>query len=328
MTGPDLATLATYFRLMNTNGAAQVYHTALEAGVLSGLDGGPLAVGELAEKCRFQARPLALLLEALAAMGLVRESAGEYSLTSVARMLLQSDYRELGNQYWRHLPDFLKSGVPLKKMDDAEQSETHYQAQAAMLGWMLSHAAEEAAEVLDARLGGKGVAILDVGAGSAIWSLSLAKRNDESRVTAVDWPAVLEVAQETAGTFGIAERLTTIAGNCHQVEFPAAAFDLAFVANLTHLQTPAQNQALFAKVHRALRSGGQIMIVDAFPAQGEENIPLALYHLGLALRTEQGRVYPPEELRAMLLTAGFDEGEVIPLQSPPFVVGMLAAGKR
>jgi ubiquinone/menaquinone biosynthesis C-methylase UbiE len=110
---------------------------------------------------------------------------------------------------------------------------------------MLSPAAERAAELLDDALP-QGAAILDVGAGSAVWSLSLAKRKGGASVTAVDWPAVLEVAAETAEQLGIADRLTTLEGNYHDVEFPAAAFDLVILANVTHLESPGAT-ALYSR---------------------------------------------------------------------------------
>ncbi|MBC8351251.1 MAG: class I SAM-dependent methyltransferase [Planctomycetes bacterium] len=325
MSGPDLKTLTSYFRLMNTNGAAQAYHAALHAGVLSAMDSGPQSSEQIARTCGLQEHPTALLLDALRAMGVVQRSDSKYQLAEVARMLLYSEYRELGNQYWHALPDFLKTGEPIRKMDDVTKSEESYQTQAAMLGWMLSHAAEAAATALTAKSPRHDLRILDVGAGSAVWSLSIARRDAESHVTAVDWLSILEVAKETARTFGLPERLTTIAGNFHEVELPANAFDLAIVANVTHLQTAEENAGLFARIHRCLTSDGQIVVIDAFPGASEGNVPFALYHLGLALRTQNGKVYSSEAIRSMLQSQGFEAGTLTPLDVPPFMVGMLVA---
>jgi ubiquinone/menaquinone biosynthesis C-methylase UbiE len=310
---------------MNTNGAAQAYHAALETGVLSALENGPRSSQQTAEACGLRERPTALLLEALRAMDVVELSDSKYRLTETTRMLLYSEYRELGNQYWCSLPDFLKTGEPMRKMDDVAKSEEYYQTQAAMLGWMLSPAAEAAASALTAKSTRRDLRILDVGAGSAIWSLSVASRDAVSNVTAVDWPAVLEVAKETAERFGLPERLTTIAGNFHELALPANAFDLVFVANVTHLQTRDQNLSLFGKIHRSLTANGEIVVIDAFPAASEGNVPFALYQLGLALRTENGKVHSAEELQSMLQSQSFEAEAVVPLDVPPFMVGMLVA---
>ncbi|MEQ8788785.1 MAG: class I SAM-dependent methyltransferase [Pirellulaceae bacterium] len=332
MTGPDLQSLQTYFHLMNLNGSAQVYHTALELGVFDALLREAKSAAQVAQACETREEPTALLLDALSRLGLLSVERSDqqpsvFSLTEVARMILMSEYRELGDQYWRHLPDFLRTGRPMKKMDAAAESEEHYQSRVAMLGWMLSHAAAEAAERLD--IGGRrtGLSILDVGAGSGVWSLAMAARDVNTNVTAVDWPAVLEVARETAETLGAQERLQTLSGNFLEVELPAGAFDLAVAANVTHLLTAEQNRSLFEKLHAALRPGGELLIIDALPGSSLGDVPLALYHLGLVLRTENGHVYSPQELR-QLLGDRFAVEPVIPLDAPPHVVGMLLARKH
>jgi 2-polyprenyl-3-methyl-5-hydroxy-6-metoxy-1,4-benzoquinol methylase len=326
MDRPDLTMLETYFRLMNLNGAAQVYHTALDVGLLDSLRQGAKTAAQAADACGLEERPTALLLDALQSLGLLVRRGDEYALAEVAHLLLGSEYRELGSQYWRHLPTLLRTGVPLVKMDDAAESESHYQTQAAMLGWMLSHAAAEAADRLEFGTARRNVRILDLGAGSGVWSLTMASRDAGTRVTAVDWPAVLEVAEETAENLGIRDRLTTLPGNFHEVALPEAAFDLAVVANVTHLQTPEQNAALFRKLHAALAPGGELVIIDALPGSSLGDTPLALYHLGLVLRTEHGRVYSPAELTEML-GHDFEPTAIIPLDAPPHVVGLLLARK-
>ena len=325
MNGPNLDTLTTYFRLMKTNGAAQVYYAALDAGVLAALQKGPQTSQQIADKCELRVRPTILLLEALRALNVVQACDTEYELTEVTQMLLLSEYRELGNQYWQALPDFLKTGEPIKKMDDVGQSEEAYQAQAAVLGWMLSHAAEAAAAALSVKPPRQGLRILDVGAGSAVWSLSIAKRNAGSHVTAVDWPSILQVAQETAETYGLTDRLTTLAGNFHEIELSADAFDLAILANVTHLQTADENARLLGRIHRSLVADGRIVIIDAFPGSSEGDVPFALYQLGLALRTEKGQVFSSQALQTMLHSQGFAEATFTPLDVPPFMVGMLVA---
>lgn len=178
-----------------------------------------------------------LVLDTLRALGLVQSNGDRYTLTVLAMGLLGGSYRKLGDEYWAHLPGFLKTGHPWIKMDDARQSEAHYQSQAAALAWMPAPAAEAAAQTLGVGEKLKDLNILDIGAGSAIWSLTMARHDQGTTVTAVDWPAVLEVAAETASNFGLSDRLTTIVGNYHEVDLPESRFDLALLGNVTHLET-------------------------------------------------------------------------------------------
>jgi 2-polyprenyl-3-methyl-5-hydroxy-6-metoxy-1,4-benzoquinol methylase len=314
--------LPAYFQLMNANGAAHLYREALRAGILSALDSGEMTAAEVAQHCGTMLRPTELVLEALAALALVKRNGSKYRLTSLALLLLSGSYRNLGDEYWAQLPALLKTDHPLVKMDDVSNSEAHYQAQAAILGWMLTPAAQCAADLLIVGLPPR-AAILDLGAGSAVWSLTLASRHQDATVTAVDWPAVLEVAAEQAQEFGLADRLTTIAGNFHEVALPDQQHDLAIIANVTHLLTPEANAALFRRTHKALRPGGHIAIVDVFPGQPLGDVNRTLYAIGLALRTEHGHVYSLDELRPLLAATGFDNLRLEPLPVPPYAVGML-----
>jgi len=323
----QLQMLAGYFQLMNSNGASHVYRESLKAGILDALVSGSKNAGEVAESCRTDQLATTLVLDTLCAMGLAQNDGDRYALTMLAMGLMGGSYRELGDQYWAHLPGFLKTGQPWIKMDDANQSEAHYQSQAAALAWMLAPAAEAAAQALGIGEELKDLNILDIGAGSAIWSLTMARRDLGTSVTAVDWPAVLDVAAETASNFGLSDRLSTIVGNYHEVDLPESRFDLALLGNVTHLETPEGNRSLFEKVHRSLKPAGRIVIFDILPGQPEGDLNRTLYALGLALRTEHGRVYPPHELEALLGQSGFGPPKLTSLPVPPYAVGMLVADR-
>ena len=66
-------------------------------------------------------------------------------------------------------------------------------------------------------------------------------------------------------------------------------------------------------------------MIDVIPGQPAGALNVALYSLGLALRTENGRVYSPAELETLLAATGFGAPEIIPLAVPPFAVGLVVA---
>jgi hypothetical protein len=220
---PRLEALETYFRLMSMNGGVRVYQTAMSAGILPALAADPATGEELAGKCGVRAGPARLVLDALAALGLVQKAGEKYELASAAKFLM-GPYRDLGDAYWNHLPTFLATGEPLVAVEKAEQGEAFYVAQAAALEFMVAPAAEVASAIL-ARLAPKQV--LDVGAGSAAWSLAVARRDPAVRVTALDRPGVLKVAVASATRQGLADRLITLPGEFSAVELMDEAFDLA-----------------------------------------------------------------------------------------------------
>ncbi len=317
-----------YFRLMNMNGAAHVYREAVASGLLDAMAEGPVSTEELARRCGLAPRPIGLMLQVLRALALVQADDGAWQLTPLARALIAGGYRDLGDGYWQHLPTFMKTDAPLVQMDDPSQSESHYQAQAAALAWMLSAAAEEAAGLIttDLKLNGP-LQVLDVGAGSAVWSLAIARACMGSSVTAVDWPAVLKVAQSTAQQMGLAPHLHCLPGDYHKIELPPEAFDVAILGNVAHLETHEGNRDLATRLFAALRPGGHILVFDVFPTQAGGELNGALYALGLALRTAHGRVYPVRDLGQIMLAAGFTRPRHMPLQSPPRAVGVVIGKK-
>lgn len=323
----ELRTRADYFRLMNVNGAAHVYREALRAGFLDALLAAPRTAADLAAVCETDERATVLVLEVLEAVGVVQREGAACALTPVTTMLLGTPYRNLGDDHWAHFPEFLRGGTPWVTMDAVAQSETFYKTQATSLAWMLGPAAHAAGEVLGVGTQHKDLAVLDVGAGSAIWSLSLAARDPGTTVTAVDWPAVLEVARATAERMQLADRLTTVPGNYHEVELRDGAYDLVVIGMVTHLESEDGNRALFARAHATLKEGGRVVIFDVFPGAEQGDLNRTLYALGLALRTESGVVHRPEALEGLLGEAGFAGPERLPLPVPPFAVGALVATK-
>src|SRR5688500_4111169 len=119
--------LSAYFQLMNMSGAAHAYRAAIQAGLLEQLIGGPKTADELAQACSIAPRPTTLLLETLIPLGLLKRDGSQYRATALAYVLLSSSYKNLGDEYWSHLPELLRTGQPLVKMDQAAQSEAHYQ---------------------------------------------------------------------------------------------------------------------------------------------------------------------------------------------------------
>jgi hypothetical protein len=85
------------------------------------------------------------------------------------------------------------------------------------------------------------------------------------------------------------------------------------------------NLALFRKIRHALRPEGEIVVVDVFAGRQEADLARVLYALGLALRTRRGEVHSVERIEALLASAGFGRAGRIPLNAPPYTLGMLTA---
>lgn len=323
--------LEAYFHLMNANGASHVYRAAKQAGLLSAMQARSTAAGadELARQCNLAETPTILTLRALAAMELVSMDATDrFSLTPLARLLLNGSYQNLSDEYWACLPQFLQTGKPMMTMDDSAQSESHYVKQAKSLAWMCGPSATQAARILEIGTKRLGFNILDIGAGSAVWSLTMAEHDPAARVTAVDWAGVLEIAAAAAQHQSLEDRLTLLAGDFNRVDLPADTFDLAIAANVTHLFSADANAALFSRVRQSLKPSGEVVIIDVLNEQSRGAFTRALYALGLALRTARGQVYSRGALSRMLTESGYESPAHHDLTAPPEAFGLLIARRR
>lgn len=324
MNDQELSALAGYFELMAANGAVSVYQSAKAAGVLDVFAKGPATAAQVAACAGLAERSTALLLECLRSLKLLNRVDDSYAPTPALEFLLGS-YQNLSQEYWMHLPEFLRSDAPFKRMDSAEISEAEYVAQARSLEWMLKAPAALAAEQLGIGDERRGCRIVDLGAGAAVWSVAMLARDPEAHAVAVDWPAVLALAARAAEEAGVSARFEARPGDLRKLELPSQAFDLALLGNVTHLLTPEQNVGLFARVRDWLAPAGALVVFDILSDDPRGSLASALYALGLALRTENGRVYRAAELGELVRKAGYSRWRVESLGAPPYTMGMLVA---
>ncbi len=90
--------------------------------------------------------------------------------------------------------------------------------------------------------------MLDIAAGHGIFGITVAQRNPQAEVVAVDWPRVLTVATENAVALGVAARHTTIPGDAFTVDW-GAGYDVALVTNFLHHFDVPTCTAFLKKVH-------------------------------------------------------------------------------
>src|SRR5690606_29407730 len=106
--------------------------TALELKLFDAVAAGPATAAQIAKKIKASSRGTEMLLDEMAALGLLKKSKTVYSLTnesqiylvstsptSMAKMLLHS--REFG-QAWDNLTDVVRTGKPFRRVDDTERS--------------------------------------------------------------------------------------------------------------------------------------------------------------------------------------------------------------
>jgi SAM-dependent methyltransferase len=98
------------------------------------------------------------------------------------------------------------------------------------------------------------------------------------------------------------------------------SFDLAILANVLHLHSPAACIALCASAARVVRVGGWVAVVDLRRGTLEGD----MFALNMALYTDGGSVWETERIERWLCDEGLDIVEVRALDSAPEMVAIIA----
>lgn len=274
------------------------------------------------------------LLDALAGIGYLKKANQQYRLTAgAAECLVRGKPFYMGDNAlvgkmtmaaWSMLPEVVRSGRPLNPGISAQEREQFF---AKLVPALFTNNFNAAAAAV-ARLTPKEKAgikrILDIGAGSAAWSIPFARALRKARVTVADYPAVARVAREYAERWGVGDRYDYLEGDFNQVEF-GAGFDLAILGHILHGGAPEWVKGLLRRVAAALNPGGMLLIAEFVPNDERSGPELALlFGLNMMINSPAGDVYTMREYREWLSEAGFRKISTI---AAPHVSPLILATK-
>jgi SAM-dependent methyltransferase len=305
---------------------------AQRGGLLDALLEAPGSPEELAATLGLDPVATRLVLNVLTHCGAVVWEAGRYDASPALRDRARDAPGGVGLHLalLGHIPKLLAEGKPLLEMDGTLEERGRYYAQvAAGLGRWYKAAAAELAQALEAepyRSRWSSGRVLDLGAGSGVWSLAIAVQRPEVHVTAVDLPPVLEGLRENAEDLGLGSRVTLIGTSYFADGLPDSSCDVAILANVLHLETTVDAELLVRRAGAAVRPGGTVVVVDILGSGSYETDPTrAMYALFLATRTARGHMYARAEVEGWLVAAGLTDARSVELPSAPSHFSCLAA---
>jgi len=167
------------------------------------------------------------------------------------------------------------------------------------------------------------IAALDIAAGHGLFGIAIAKQNPEARITAVDWPAVLDVARANARKAGVEDRLETRPGSAFDVDF-GGPYDVVLLTNFLHHFDHATCVTLLKKVRAAMKKGGRAATLEFVPNDDRVSPPLAAsFSLTMLASTPSGDAYTLKQLTSMYEASGFGnvEAHQVPTGPSTVVVG-------
>jgi 2-polyprenyl-3-methyl-5-hydroxy-6-metoxy-1,4-benzoquinol methylase len=297
---------------------AAVLEAALELDVFTTIGPRPMDLQEVALAIGADPRALAVLLDALCALGLLDKSSAGYELGTAAAAFLARGSESFGGDVVlrmsaarRRLAEVVRSGSAVT--DLVAPSSGGFWAEFAshrLVTWP-DEVEEELATWLDLGVAserGTGVRILDVACGSGTRSFGLAREDPEVRIVALDSAPVLEIAKKIAAQMGISERVELRTGDVTSTELGSGEFDVVLLSYLLYFFTPEDAQGLLSRVRQALKPGGLVVVRASIADEERREAADALLNaVDLLLWLPTSRVYTFAEYRDLLAGAGFVE---------------------
>jgi len=292
--------------------SSAVIVAAAELDLFSRLEEGSISAGELARTTKCDPRGMQVLLDALAALGLVLKDGPTYSLTPSAGAALSAKspqtvlgmVRHQGSclRKWAQLGRVVKTGARADQIPSVRGAEGDLES---FIDAMHNISDPVADAVIAAVVPPAFKCVLDVGGASGTWTAAFLRACRTGRAILLDLPEVIDMAKRRLGTSGFSDRVNFATGDYLVDPMPRGA-DLAWLSAVVHQNSPAENRDLFRRVHDALEPGGRIAIRDIIMEEDRSKPPGgALFAVNMLVATDGGGTFTFNETRVWLEQAGF-----------------------
>jgi SAM-dependent methyltransferase len=325
---PDL------FGMMLAYKQTAVLRAGIELGVFAALAAGPADADVMAVRLGADPRGTRLLLNALAALGLLDVSGDGFVLTGGARTFLVpgepgyvGDMAKVMASTWEwealtSLPQAVRRGGTVLDQHAETPEYRYWQDFAAHAGAVAGPTAETAAAALRSWAAARPrLDVLDVACGHGLYGFTLARQQPHAAVWSLDWPTVLPVTRRHAERLGVADRMREIAGDMFAVPL-GGPYDVVMITNVLHHFSAERAVELLRRAAQVTAPDGKIVLVgftldDQPPALDPEP---HLFSILMLVWTFQGEVHSVPAYRRMLAEAGFGDAEVLRVAQLPLRV--------
>lgn len=312
--------------------------TAIDLGVFEALEKQPATLAELADGLGLEQRPVRALLVALTGLELVRAEDGRYLNSEEASRYLVAGRPEYMGGFAAHQNSHFGH---FARLDEAVRSNASLNQRVLKQGYRDQGAAQgegregtgrliQAMRVSSRLQAGKlaetapldGVRhVVDLGCGSGDYSIALATRHPELRVTALDYPAVTDLARANVREAGLEDRVEVRAADIMADEWPAS--DAVLLSHVLDGYGPERAAHLVRRIHTHLPAEGRLLVHSHMPTLASGLFP-AMFGLILLVNTEEGEVRDVDEIRDWVADAGFRQ---ITTRNVSLLSGLLTATK-
>jgi len=292
--------------------------TAIRFGVFDILDKSPKTVEALCAETGTSPRGLRMTLNALVGLDVLsKDETGRYALTEESATFLVTGKptyygafflltREPMLSSWGTLHDVIKCGRTTHHINREQEGAAFFLRFVEDIFPIHYAGAQALAKALGAALAPVPISVLDLAAGSGVWSVAIAQQSPLIRVTAVDWPGVITVTKKVTARYGLADRYTFVAGDLHTAHFGEGHM-IATLGHILHSEGEERSRLLLKKTFEALTPGGTIAIAEILvDAERRTAVPALIFAVNMLVNSDEGDTFSFDEIRGWLLDAGFE----------------------
>ena len=256
---------------------------------------------------------------------LTKDGAGRYTLTPESEKFLVrgkpqfvgDQLREIQDKWhaaaetgrwrmWLDINDVVRTGKPSAPVNLEQHGGAYFKGFVEALFPTNYRAAQTLAKALQLAHKEQPIRVLDLAAGSGVWGIALARATPRVSVTAVDWPAVLEMTKTVTERWGLSQRFEFVSGDLLSANF-GAGHNIAILGHIVHTEGATRSQALLKKTYKALAPGGIVVIADFLVNEDRTGPSLALmWAVNMLVQTEEGDTFSFGEIAGWLRDAGFE----------------------
>jgi ubiquinone/menaquinone biosynthesis C-methylase UbiE len=303
-----------------------IVQAAVQLGIFDRLAEGKNQIGSIASGVAADERGTRILLNALAALGIVETSDGTYALSPLADAFLVSSRPTYlggmlnimaGRWAWAAYPrlaDAVRAGGTILEEHAETPGHEFWEAFAPSSVGVAMPAANALAEILGPWAAEHdGLEVLDIACGSGLYSLALLAQQPSAKTTLLDWANVLELTRANVEKMSLTERTSYIEGDVFEVPL-GGPYDLVFASHIFHHFSEERCLELLRRLHDTLKPGGRLAINDFVPSgsrPADEPFPF-LFSVIMLTWTREGEAYPLSTYERLLAEAGFGRVEVHP----------------
>jgi predicted O-methyltransferase YrrM len=286
--------------------------------LFTALDDSPADLATICRRFAIHQRPADTLCTLLVAYGLLRRDGnGILHVTNTAQEFLVSGGPFDARPYYASIAD--KPGVTDFLTVLRTDRPANWPGEEGEADWHAAMRTDAFAESFTAamdcrgRVLGPGLAaalvgftphrLLDVGGGSGVYSIAVARSFPQARATVLEASPVDRIARRTISAAGLDGRLDVVTADMFTDSWPAD-HDTHLFSNVLHDWNEADCRRLLAKSVAALPHGGRLLIHDMLLDDDKSGPLWAAEYSVLLTMVTQGRLYSAAEIGGWLADLG------------------------